>query len=261
MRKMLNLKQFNYCIFVYSKHSNSAPRLKLQSPEIALNTLSPNARRTQPVPPEKLARTIPYVEIVFYLFFTYVLFLAADRFADVMSYRQPSVIIFVFHAMFLYIHEGGHFLFSFFGRTLHILGGSFWQVMFPFLSFAIAVRDRSHIASVSLFLTGYSLMDVSVYIRDAQARALPLLGGDRSRHDWHNLLSDWGMLDSSQILADLAYYGGMLACVCAIGAGFYFAYQSYVTGEPVLVGMTANNDDDDDEKRFDKFISSRQNPD
>jgi len=167
------------------------------------------------------------LEIVFYGFLVYVFFLAADRYGDIWSYQKPSILIFIFHWIFLYVHEGGHFLFSFFGRTLSILGGSFWQVMFPFLSFLIALRDSPRIAPFPMFLTGFNLMAVSLYMRDAPSRRLPLLGGDKGRHDWGNLFRQWDMLDSAVDVADWTYWIGIISCVASIGVGLFLAGKSY----------------------------------
>lgn len=163
-------------------------------------------------------------EVIFYCFLICVFYLALDRYADAMSFRKPSMIMFLFHSIFLFIHEGGHFLFKFFGHTLYVLGGSFWQVMFPFLSFLLAVRSADRIAPFPLFLTGFNLMGVSLYMRDAPLRQLVLLGGDKSRHDWHNLFVQWDMLDSAGTIADVTYYLGMVVCLGSIIAGFYFAF-------------------------------------
>ncbi|MGH2566783.1 MAG: hypothetical protein ACRDGA_00465 [Bacteroidota bacterium] len=168
------------------------------------------------------------LEVLFYGFLLYLFFVAADRYADAFSYRNPSVVLFVFHSIFLYVHEGGHFLFSFFGTTLAILGGSFWQVMFPLLAFVISLRDRSRIAPFPLFLTGFNLLAVSLYMRDARLRMLPLLGGDKRRHDWWNLFREWNMLDSAESVADVTYYLGILLCVGSIAAGLFLAFYAYL---------------------------------
>ena len=167
------------------------------------------------------------LECALYGFLLYVFLLASDRYGDIRSYNKPTIIIFFFHWMFLYVHEGGHFLFSFFGRTLHILGGSFWQVMFPFLSFLIALRDSARIAPFPLFLTGFNLMAVSLYMRDAPYRRLPLLGGDKSGHDWANLFRQWDMMDSAGVIADVTYWLGFIFCFGSVGAGMFFALKSY----------------------------------
>ena len=187
----------------------------------------------------KSNRTTPgtfAVEVMFYCFLIYVFYLAADRYADAMSFRQPSMIMFVFHSIFLFIHEGGHFLFSQFGRTLYILGGSFWQVMFPFLSFLLALRSSDRIAPFPLFLTGFNLMAVSLYMRDAPLRQLALLGGDKSRHDWFNLFTRWDMLDSAETISDITYYLGFFVCLGSILAGFYIAYRSFFNPKLIANG-------------------------
>lgn len=184
------------------------------------------------------------LEATLYAFLLYVFFLAADRYGDIWSYNKPSRIIFFFHWMFLYVHEGGHFLFSFLGRTLNILGGSFWQVMFPFLSFLIAVRDSARIAPFPLFLTGFNLMAVSLYMRDAPYRRLPLLGGDKSGHDWANLFRQWDMMDSAGVVADLTYWLGIIFCVGSVGAGAFLAVKSYYKPTAPATGRTLTSVDE-----------------
>jgi hypothetical protein len=129
--------------------------------------------------------------------------------------------------IFLPLHEGGHFLFMFFGRTLYILGGSFWQIMFPFLWFYIALRQRSELAWFALFWVGENMMDVSLYIRDAAYRALPLLGGDSSGHDWFNLLSSWHAVPMADDIADIVYYFGFIIGAGAIVTGCVMAFVTF----------------------------------
>ena len=46
----------------------------------------------------------------------------------------------------------------------------------------------------SLLWLGQNFINISVYAADAQARKLPLLGGNKVYHDWHFLLSEIGLL-------------------------------------------------------------------
>ena len=46
----------------------------------------------------------------------------------------------------------------------------------------------------SLLWLGQNFINISVYAADAQARKLPLLGGNTVYHDWHYLLSEIGLL-------------------------------------------------------------------
>ena len=152
---------------------------------------------------------------------------------QVFSSCDPGVtwpgLIWVFRTFtFLPLHEGGHVIFMFFGKTLHALGGSFWQIAFPLLWFIIALGQKSQVAPFPLFWVGENMMDVSLYIRDAPVRVLPLLGGRRSGHDWYYLLSQWDLLDSADMLADLMFYTGIFICVAAITAGIAWAVVVYI---------------------------------
>jgi hypothetical protein len=65
-------------------------------------------------------------------------------------------------------------------------------------------------------------MDVAIYIDDARALQLPLLGGgtgydDPGRHDWNNLLNRMGLLHRDHALAGLTYLMGRLAMLAACG--------------------------------------------
>lgn len=152
---------------------------------------------------------------------------------QVFASYDPGVIwpglLWVFRTFtFLPLHEGGHVIFMFFGKTLHALGGSFWQIAFPLLWFIIAVQQKSQVAPFPLFWVGENMMDVSLYIRDAPVRVLPLLGGKRSGHDWYYILSQWNLLDSADVLADLMFYTGIFICIAAIVAGIAWAVVVFI---------------------------------
>jgi hypothetical protein len=170
-----------------------------------------------------------------YALLTVFFFQALDAFYEYRPGMRWGNLLFIFRTFtFLPLHEGGHFLFMFLGRTLYVLGGSFWQIMFPLLWFIIALRQRSQVFPFALFWVGENMMDVSLYIRDAPGRMLPLLGGDKSGHDWHYLLSKWGAMDSAGTLADIMYYGGVITCIGALSTGIVLAVIAFVhSGRPV----------------------------
>ena len=160
---------------------------------------------------------------------------AATTFIEDRPLQPWPVFLSVFRMFtFLPIHEAGHFLFRFFGRTLTILGGSFWQVMFPVIWFLIALKQRSQTAPFAAFWIGENLMDVSLYIRDAQFMALPLLGGDSSGHDWKNLLTQWDAVDDAGTIADIVYYSGWIICLGSIVAGTIWAFYTFFTPQPAV---------------------------
>jgi hypothetical protein len=126
------------------------------------------------------------------------------------------------HSVILPFHEFGHVLFRPFGRFMTILGGSLFQVLMPLglmLAFIIKQRDTFG-ASAMLCWAGQSLVDLSPYIADAQARSLPLVGGGgEESHDWGNLLTMTGMLAHTQGLARLCFAAGVLVMVAALAWG------------------------------------------
>jgi hypothetical protein len=136
----------------------------------------------------------------------------------------------------LAIHEFGHYLFMPFGEMMTILGGSLFQVLFPlvfvwyFLYGKEEHRDK-HAATVSLWWTSISLLNVAIYAADARAGQLMLLSGataedDPDGHDWRNLFSMWGVLNRDTVYAGYMRDLAALMCIVSIGCGLYLAWRS-----------------------------------
>ena len=95
----------------------------------------------------------------------------------------------------LVFHEAGHVIFMPFGETLYLMGGSLFQVLLPMMLAGVFFRRGEQVnAAVMLLWAAQNLGNVSVYIADAQERALPLLGGDPDHHDWWQILGNWNAL-------------------------------------------------------------------
>jgi hypothetical protein len=120
----------------------------------------------------------------------------------------------------LAVHEAGHLVFSAFGETLTILGGSLFQVIVPavFVGYFARTRQR-YAASVTMAWVGVNLLNVSRYIGDARAQRLPLLGGEDSIHDWWYLLINWDLLPRDLVIARWVHFLGVVAFITAILAG------------------------------------------
>lgn len=110
----------------------------------------------------------------------------------------------------LIIHEGGHFFFSWFGYVIMILGGTLAELLVPLLCavYFWFKRETSAVAFCSFWFFE-NFLYIGVYMADARAQALPLVGsGD---HDWAILFGHWGlMLRDQQIGAttrDLGWLG------------------------------------------------------
>lgn len=142
------------------------------------------------------------------------------------TFHLPTILWFT-HLLILYIHEAGHFFFRIFGQTMYILGGSIMQVLVPFVWFLVAWREESANAPVAVFFTGVSLVDVSIYVRDAETKILPLLGGHHVKHDWATFLGDHDMLDWGVPLGNLFFFLGLMAALGAIVWGVNLSFKLY----------------------------------
>lgn len=132
----------------------------------------------------------------------------------------------IIDGMNLVMHEAGHILFSPFGEFLHILGGSLLQVIIPCLFAAYFFAKQQYIESAVLLLwCGQSLVNVSIYIGDAQALELPLLGGDMTTHDWNTLLSMMNALGAAKPLSGFVY---ILGISIAIGSACLIAWKEVI---------------------------------
>jgi hypothetical protein len=118
----------------------------------------------------------------------------------------------------LLFHEAGHVFLGFFGETLHFLGGTFGQLFFPVACALHFLRARQLFEAwlMGIWLAE-SLMNTARYLGDAQAQALPLVGGHI--HDWNWLLGRWGLLEHCEgIAAGLHGLAALIAAACLVGA-------------------------------------------
>jgi hypothetical protein len=137
------------------------------------------------------------------------------------------------HLINLPFHEAGHFIFMPFGRFMMFLGGSAGQVLMPLIclgTFLIKTRDPFG-ASVCLWWTAESIMDVAPYINDARDMDLMLLGGvtgkETDGHDWNNILTMLGWLEYDHRLAHLAYNFGIVLMLSSFAWGSIILWRHY----------------------------------
>jgi ribosomal protein L40E len=137
------------------------------------------------------------------------------------------------HLINLPFHEAGHLLFIPLGRFMTILGGSLGQILMPLVclaTFLIKTRDPFG-ASVALWWTAESFMDIAPYINDARAMDLMLLGGvtgkETDGHDWNNILTMLDWLEYDHRLAHLAYNFGILLMLASFAWGGLLLLKHY----------------------------------
>jgi len=104
----------------------------------------------------------------------------------------------------LIFHEAGHVLMLLFGEWLHIFGGTLFEFGIPLtITLYFLIRRQVFAAAFGAWWLAYALNQISIYAGDAQARLLPLLGGDSVTHDWHYLLSSMNILKYDAQVAGL----------------------------------------------------------
>jgi hypothetical protein len=132
----------------------------------------------------------------------------------------------------LVFHEAGHPLFGFFGEFIGILGGTLMQILIPTIVVGyFFFHSQQYSGAVTLFWVAQSLFNVSVYARDARARALPLLGGDDSVHDWSYILGRLHLLRWDQAVGNLIYLVGLLCLIASILGGLYWSLEEKAQAE------------------------------
>lgn len=132
----------------------------------------------------------------------------------------------------LAIHETGHLVFAFGGETLTLLGGTLMQLLVPLaLVVALSRNGDHHGATVPLWWLGQNCWNVSVYVKDARAQELPLVGS--GEHDWALLLAQWGWLERDQALGSTVYLIGVVLYAAAIVGG-WLLLRSGRGSRPVL---------------------------
>jgi len=101
----------------------------------------------------------------------------------------------------LVIHEAGHFFFMLFGKYIYTLGGTLMQIILPSIIASYFFRNNYRTGvQFGLLWLGQNFINISVYSADAQARKLPLLGGNKVYHDWHYLLGEIGILEYDYLI-------------------------------------------------------------
>ena len=118
----------------------------------------------------------------------------------------------------LAIHETGHIVFSPFGQWLMVMGGTLFQLIVPATFVGYFVRRREAFsASVCLWWVAQNLWNISVYVADARAEELPLVGG--GEHDWTYLLAHAGWLRHDIGIARAVHSSGVLIFLLALALG------------------------------------------
>ena len=135
----------------------------------------------------------------------------------------------------LAIHEAGHPLMGFFGNDfLMTAGGTLFQLAFPAaVLFHFLRRGEEAGCLFSVFWLGYSLVNISFYMADAQIQGLILITGTTGResgmHDWNYMLGRLGLLRQAVTLGNLVFFAGVWGLIFAPLAAAGAVYRWFFT--------------------------------
>lgn len=122
----------------------------------------------------------------------------------------------------LALHEAGHLFLTPFGQTMHFLGGTIGQLVFPTAMCIQFLRQNQRFEAAACILWfGENVFNIAWYMSDAQFRKIPLVGG--GTHDWWFLFRKWGILSHGEsigwlfhILASLIVIFSLWMMYCEI---------------------------------------------
>ena len=138
--------------------------------------------------------------------------------------REDVIGASILHLPDLIFHEAGHVIFSPFGVFMTTLGGSLTQILIPIVcGMAFLSNGDRFGAAVMGWWTGQNLLDVAIYIDDARALQLTLLGGGTGAevegHDWERLLTMTNALHLDHRIAGIAQLAGALLMIGCLAWG------------------------------------------
>lgn len=121
----------------------------------------------------------------------------------------------------LVVHEGGHLLFGWFGRTLGLWGGTILQWLVPLLLAAYFFHQRQPAAfAFCLFFFFENWLYTATYMADARAMELPLVtvgDPDFAEHDWNTIFTSLGVLDYDTTIAAVIRTLGWCGMLASVG--------------------------------------------
>jgi len=145
--------------------------------------------------------------------------------------RQDVIGASFLHLISIPFHEAGHIIFSPLGDIMTAFGGSLAQVLVPIICGIAFLTSSANpfAAAIMGWWTGENLSDVAMYIGDARALNLVLIGGrtgaEVEGHDWEHILQILGLLHRDTRIAAVVHVAGGALMIGAIVWGSVLALK------------------------------------
>ena len=164
------------------------------------------------------------LKILLLSYLSYLLYFLMTAYDPASSGYRPPFVIFVLDTINLFIHEAGHFILKPFGMSVHVIGGSLFQILLPLALAIVTWRQNADQIVYPGFWLGENLVNVSVYIGDAPYKQLRLIARGLI-HDWNWLLS--GNMEMAEPLSDTVFVAGLIVCAASLSLGVYSAVKRF----------------------------------
>lgn len=135
-----------------------------------------------------------------------------------------------FAGITLVFHEMGHIVFSLFGRTLMLLGGTIFQLAIPLAAgLYLWLRQRDYFGgAVGGAWLAFATWEMATYVADANKEQLALVGfGDDLEHDWSSLLTGWRLLNHCDTIASVVRVGALLTWGGSMALGLWLCWMMF----------------------------------
>jgi hypothetical protein len=188
------------------------------------NSNPDDARQPNPIPESLgayLKRPFTIFNLCWLTYLIYLIFFVATDYQTMIGREHSPFFIMAMDMVDLFIHEAGHFFFSFFGQVIYYMGGSLFQIILPIVTLIVFARTSIRSMSFTLFWIGESTVNVSIYIADAQWKRLPLISR-HATHDWNWLCVHLNLLQEAESISSVVNVIGIITCISALIVGIYF---------------------------------------
>jgi hypothetical protein len=135
--------------------------------------------------------------------------------------------------VFVPIHEGGHLLFSYFGHTLMVAGGTILQLGVPLLLAIYFVFQRQLTAvAFCVFFFFENFLNVATYMADSRRMELQYVtvgDPDFAEHDWFTMFGQMGVLEYDTKIATVVRAVGWLGMIAVV---VWLAWKTQAPARP-----------------------------
>jgi len=122
--------------------------------------------------------------------------------------------------VFVPIHEGGHLLFSYFGHTLMVAGGTLLQLGVPaMLAIYFVLRRQATGTAFCAFFFFENFLNVATYMADSRRMELQYVtvgDPDFAEHDWLTMFTQIGVLNYDTKIASVVRVVGWLGMIAVV---------------------------------------------